>query len=80
MAVVEVRLPQWGMNMLEGTVTEWLVGPGDRVDEDQPIANVETAKVEGEVVAPATGVVEEIVVKADETVSVRTILARIREE
>ena len=71
----EVRLPQWGMGMTEGTVVEWLKAEGDAVAEDEPIANVEAAKVETELEAPYEGVVSEIVVAAGETVPVGTVLA-----
>lgn len=71
----EVRLPQWGMGMTEGTIVEWLKAEGDGVDEDEPLAMVESAKVETELEAPFTGVLEEIVVPAGDTVDVGTVLA-----
>ena len=41
MAAVEVLLPQWGMGMSEGTITTWLKGVGDTVNEDAPLAEIE---------------------------------------
>ena len=38
---VEVLLPQWGMGMSEGTVTTWFKKVGDRVTEDEPLAEIE---------------------------------------
>ena len=74
---VQILLPQWGMGMEEGMIIEWTVEPGDRVDQGDIIAFVETAKVEGELEAPANGVIDEILVLASETVRVGTLLAMI---
>lgn len=72
---VNVRLPQWGMGMQEGTIVRWIKAIGDPVAEDEPIADVETAKVEQELVAPVAGVLVEVVpegatVFVNETVAV----------
>ena len=72
---VEVLLPQWGMGMGEGTITNWLKAVGDTVTEDEPIAEVAAEKVEEELLAPATGTITEIIVAAGETVEVRTLVA-----
>ena len=74
---VQILLPQWGMGMEEGMIIEWTVEPGDRVNQGDIIAFVETAKVEGELEAPANGVIDEILVLASETVRVGTLLAMI---
>jgi len=73
----DVELPKWGMTMQDGTVSEWLKKPGDRVEEDEPIAVIETEKVATELEAPETGVLKEILVGEGETVEVGTVLARI---
>ena len=72
---VEVLLPQWGMGMSEGTVTSWLKEVGDRVTEDEPIAEIEAEKATQELESPATGILTEIVVAEGEDAQVRTILA-----
>ena len=77
MARIEVLLPQWGMGMSEGTITSWLKGVGDKVDEDDPLAEVEAEKVEETLEAPAAGTIAEIVVPEGETVEVRTVVAYI---
>lgn len=74
---MEVLLPKWGMTMQEGTITEWQVSVGDEVTEGQVIATVETEKVDAEIEAPTTGVLEEILVAAGETIPVGTVIARI---
>ena len=72
---VEVLLPQWGMGMSEGTVVTWLKKIGDRVTEDEPIAEIEAEKATQELESPATGTLIEIVVPEGEETKVRTILA-----
>lgn len=72
---VEVLLPQWGMGMSEGTVTEWLKKVGDEVTEDEPLAEVEAEKVTETLEAPESGTLAEILVKEGETTEVRTVLA-----
>ena len=73
----EVRLPQWGMGMQEGTILSWLKNEGERVIEDEPLAEVEAAKVEETLYSPATGVLARIIVPEGATVPVRTVLALI---
>lgn len=72
---VEVLLPQWGMGMSEGTVVSWMKKVGDRVTEDEPIAEIEAEKATQELESPATGTLTEIVVPEGEEAKVRTILA-----
>jgi len=72
---VEVRLPQWGMGISEGTVLQWLKRVGDRVSEDEPLVEIETAKATDFVNAPATGIVTKILKEAGTTVPVSEVLA-----
>ncbi|CAK7260681.1 MULTISPECIES: biotin/lipoyl-containing protein [unclassified Shinella] len=72
---VEVLLPQWGMGMSEGTVTDWLKKVGDRVSEDEPLAEIEAEKATQELESPATGVLTEIIVQKGEEAKVRSVLA-----
>ena len=74
---VEVRMPALGESVAEGTVTTWLKRVGEAVQVDEPLLEVSTDKVDTEVPAPASGVLEQILVGEDETVSVGTPLARI---
>ena len=72
---IEVRLPQWGMGMSEGTVTEWFKKVGDHVREDEPLAEIESEKAAQELESPATGVLVEILVPEGDVAAVRTVLA-----
>lgn len=72
---VEVLLPQWGMGMSEGTVTTWLKAVGERVAEDEPLAEIEAEKATQELESPASGVLAEILVPEGQEAKVRTVIA-----
>ena len=71
----EVVLPQWGMEMQDGTIVKWLKEEGDVVQEGEPLVEVETAKLETEMESTASGVVAHILVAEGSTVPIRTVLA-----
>jgi len=77
MATVDMVMPKMGESVQEGTVIAWKVKPGDRVEKDQILLDIATDKVDTEVPSPASGVVTEILVNADETVAVGSVIARI---
>jgi pyruvate dehydrogenase E2 component (dihydrolipoamide acetyltransferase) len=56
----EFRLPDIGEGVVEGEVIKWLVKPGDRVREDQPMVEVMTDKATVEIPSPKAGVIKEI--------------------
>ena len=76
--VSEFRMPSLGADMDEGTVTEWLVHPGDRVHRGDIVAVVDTDKADVDVEIFEDGVIEEILVPAGERVAVGTPLAVVR--
>ena len=73
----QVTMPILGLTMEEGTITEWLKQPGDTVAKEEPLFVVETDKSAVEVVAPATGVLSQIIVQVGQTVPVRAPIAMI---
>jgi pyruvate/2-oxoglutarate dehydrogenase complex dihydrolipoamide acyltransferase (E2) component len=75
---VDVVLPQFGMGMTGASVANWLKKQGDFVSEGEVLVEVETAKSVNEIVAPASGVLEAILVTAQQEVEVYAVLARIR--
>jgi pyruvate/2-oxoglutarate dehydrogenase complex dihydrolipoamide acyltransferase (E2) component len=74
---VDVTMPQMGVSVAEGTVVAWRVEVGDRIAADETICEISTDKIDTEVPAPVTGVVSEILVPVESTVTVGTVLARI---
>jgi 2-oxoisovalerate dehydrogenase E2 component (dihydrolipoyl transacylase) len=75
MASTRVTMPQLGESVHEGTISRWLVKPGDRVVEFEPMLEVDTDKVNAEVPAPVTGVLREILAGEGTTVSSGTEIA-----
>ncbi|WP_297083049.1 dihydrolipoamide acetyltransferase family protein [uncultured Demequina sp.] len=64
------NLPDAGEGLTEADIITWMVGPGDAVEVNQPIVEIETAKSLVELPSPFTGVVSELVVAEGETVDV----------
>ena len=67
-------MPKLAMAMNEGTVNEWLVNHGDKVEAGQPLASVETEKVAYDVESPESGYLC-IVLQAGETVPCEELIA-----
>jgi pyruvate dehydrogenase E2 component (dihydrolipoamide acetyltransferase) len=72
---VEVRLPQWGMGMQEGTVVRWLKREGDPIRADEELVEIEAAKTTQAVTAPVAGILLRVLVPEGKTIPVRTALA-----
>jgi pyruvate dehydrogenase E2 component (dihydrolipoamide acetyltransferase) len=79
-AVYELTMPKLGESVTEGTISSWLKQVGDEVAFDDPLFEVSTDKVDSEIPSPYDGTLLEILVQADETVPVGTVLARIRDK
>ncbi|GGE06413.1 dihydrolipoyllysine-residue succinyltransferase component of 2-oxoglutarate dehydrogenase complex [Aureimonas endophytica] len=75
----EIKVPTLGESVTEATVGQWFKKPGDRVERDETIAELETDKVTVEVPAPAAGILEDIAVKEGETVQAGGLLGSIGE-
>ncbi len=80
MARVEVVMPKMGESIVEGTVLTWFKKPGDYVEQDEPLLEIGTDKVDSEIPSPVSGVLKEILVPEGETVAVGTPLAIIETE
>lgn len=65
---MRVVMPQLGESVHEGTISKWLVKPGDKVVEFEPMLEVDTDKVNAEVPAPVSGILKEILAKEGQTV------------
>jgi pyruvate dehydrogenase E2 component (dihydrolipoamide acetyltransferase) len=72
--VREFKLPDVGEGVAEGEIVQWLVGPGDPVSEDQPVAEVETDKAVVEVPSPVNGTVKELRAEAGDVVPVGEVI------
>jgi len=74
---VEIKIPQLGVTMTEGDITEWLVENGASVTEGEPLYNLATDKAETEIESPGAGTLE-ILGEVDTTYAVGTVVGIIR--
>jgi pyruvate dehydrogenase E2 component (dihydrolipoamide acetyltransferase) len=76
----DIIMPQMGESIVEGTITKWLKKPGDKVQRDEPLFEISTDKVDAEIPAPASGVLQDIKVTEGTTVGVNTVVGTIAAE
>ena len=75
----DVVMPQMGESIFEGTITKWLKKAGDKVQRDEPLFEISTDKVDAEIPAPASGILQDIKVPEGSTVQVNTVVGVIGE-
>ena len=80
MSIVEVKVPQLSESVAEATLLQWKKKPGEAVQMDEILIEVETDKVVLEVPAPADGVLSELVAGDGATVTAEQVIARIDTE
>jgi pyruvate dehydrogenase E2 component (dihydrolipoamide acetyltransferase) len=73
----DIVMPQMGESIFEGTITKWLKKPGDKVQRDEPLFEISTDKVDAEIPAPASGVLQDIKIAEGTTVQVNTVVGTI---
>jgi 2-oxoglutarate dehydrogenase E2 component (dihydrolipoamide succinyltransferase) len=76
----EVKMPQLGETVVEGTIIQWFKQVGEEVAEDEPLFEVSTDKVDSEVPSPMSGVLVEIVAAEGDTVEVGAVIAILSED
>jgi len=77
--MIDVVMPQMGESITEGTLTKWRKRRGERVEQDEPLFEISTDKVDTEIPSPAAGVLAEVLVEEGATVAINTVVARIAE-
>ncbi len=75
MSRFEIKMPKLGESITEGTIIAWNVKAGDKIEEDDILLEVNTAKVSAEIPSPVSGTVIEILIAEGETAPVGTIIA-----
>ncbi|NEZ04028.1 2-oxoglutarate dehydrogenase complex dihydrolipoyllysine-residue succinyltransferase [Wenzhouxiangella sp. XN201] len=76
---VEVKVPNLPESVSDATVAKWHKKPGDAVERDENLVDLETDKVVLEVPAPADGVLEDISAEEGETVTEGQLLGKMKE-
>ncbi len=80
MAIVEVKCPQLSESVAEATLLQWKKRPGERVEMDEILVEIETDKVVLEVPAPAAGVMAQLVKNDGESCVADEVIAKIDTE
>lgn len=75
----EVKVPELAESITEGTIAEWLKNVGDSVDKGEAILELETDKVNVEVVSEEAGVLSEQLAEEGDTVEVGQAVAVVGE-
>jgi 2-oxoisovalerate dehydrogenase E2 component (dihydrolipoyl transacylase) len=75
-----VKMPQLGESVAEGTIGRWLKQPGERVELDEPLVEIQTDKVNAEVPSPVAGILQQILLPEGTTAAVKSDMAIIGDE
>lgn len=80
MAIEQIKMPQLGESVTEGTISKWLVSVGDTVNKYDPLAEVMTDKVNAEVPSSFSGKIVELIANEGDTLEVGAIICTIEVE
>jgi len=78
-AITPIVMPKWGLEMREGTVQDWLVREGERIEVGTVLLDVDTDKISNSVEAPDAGLLRRIVAQSGETLPVKALLGVLAE-
>lgn len=79
-AITPIVMPKWGLEMREGTVQDWLVREGERIEVGTALLDVDTDKISNAVEAPDAGLLRRIVAQSGETLPVKALLGVLAEK
>jgi len=80
LAIEQIKMPQLGESVTEGTISKWLVSVGDTVNKYDPLAEVMTDKVNAEVPSSFSGKIVELIASEGETLEVGAVICTIEIE
>ena len=75
MSEFKIQMPKLGESVQEATITKWFVKEGDRIEEDEPLFEVATDKVDSEIPSPVDGIIKQIRFQLNDVVPVGEIVA-----
>lgn len=78
MAKFEFRMPRMGESITEAAIITWFKNVGDTIEIDEPLLEVATDKVDSEVASPVTGVVDNLLFKANDVIKIGDVIAIIK--
>ena len=77
--MIEITIPATGVAMTEALILKWLKQPGEEVEADEPVVEIETDKATAEIVSPGAGRLGRPLFEADEVALVGAVITRILE-
>ncbi|VEF48237.1 2-oxoglutarate dehydrogenase, E2 subunit, dihydrolipoamide succinyltransferase [Bacillus freudenreichii] len=77
--MAEIKVPELAESIMEGTIAQWLKKPGDYVEKGEYIVELETDKVNVEIISEEAGVLKELKADEGETVNVGDVIAVVEE-
>lgn len=80
MSIQNITMPQLGESVTEGTIERWLVKPGDTVNKYDPLAEVNTDKVNAEIPSSFSGTIVALNANEGETLPVGSVVCTIEVE
>jgi len=80
MAIVDLVMPKLGESITEATVLKWLKQPGDKVQQDEPVVEIATDKVDSDIPSIADGIIEKVFYQVNDVVPIGAVIATIRTE
>lgn len=80
MSNFQIVMPKLGESIIEATITKWLKSPGDTIEEDDPILEIATDKVDSEIPSPVEGVLKEVYFQEGDVVEVGKVIAVVETE
>lgn len=75
--MADIIVPELAESITEGTIAQWLKQPGDTIEKGEFIVELETDKVNVEVISEEAGVVSELLAAEGDTVQVGQVIARV---
>ena len=78
MALIDLVMPKLGESIMEATILKWHKKPGDTVQEDEIVLDIATDKVDSEIPSSVNGIIEEILFKENDVVTIGAVIATIR--
>lgn len=75
--IKDILVPTMGESVTEATIVRWLKKPGDEIEQDEPIVELETDKITVEVPSPESGILKDVLIEEGAVVSVGGIIAKL---